>query len=229
MHSSLSLAGKRLDFTQALHASTKRDYIARVVEHDKAESATVAGRFGGEYWDGDRRFGYGGYQYDGRWRPLAEKLAAHYGLTAGDHVLDIGCGKGYLLFELTMAVPGVTISGIDISAYAIENAKPETRNALVQGSADRLPHADASVDLVISLGTLHNLPLAQLWAALEEIERVGKGNRKYVMVESFRNEREKVDLLYWQLTCKSFYSVDDWLWLYTKTSYRGDYDFIFFT
>ena len=87
--------GERIEFAQALHAGTKRDYIARVVEHDKAASALIASRFDAEYWDGDRRYGYGGYRYDGRWRELAEKLAQRYGLQAGQRVLDVGCGKGF--------------------------------------------------------------------------------------------------------------------------------------
>ena len=229
MHSTTPPTGSRLDFAQTLHESTKRNYVARVVDSDKAESAVVAGRFDAEYWDGDRRFGYGGYHYDGRWRALAKTLVAHYGLSADDHVLDIGCGKGYLLFELRTALPGLRISGLDISPYAIRNAKPEVRDVLTRGTAAHLPYADASADLILSLGTLHNLVIEDLWSALEEIERVGKGNRKYVMVESYRNEREKANLLYWQLTCRSFYSVDDWVWLYRKVGYRGDYDFIFFT
>ncbi len=223
-----TLAGHRLDLVQSLHASTKRDYRARVLEHDKAECAEVAGRFGEEYWDGERQFGYGGYRYDGRWRPLAQALADRYGLTAASRVLDVGCGKGYLIYELTQIVPGITVQGLDVSAYAIEHAKDEVRDRLVVGHAARLPYDAGSFDLVVSLGTLHNLPLGELWSALEEIERVGR-DAKYVMVESYRDENEKMNLLYWQLTCKSFYSVEDWEWLYRRAGYRGDYGFIFFT
>jgi SAM-dependent methyltransferase len=229
MRTSTPTLGRQLDFAQTLHASTKRDYIARVVEHDKADSAAIAGRFDAEYWDGDRRFGYGGYRYDGRWRGLAQRLADEYALAPGHNVLDIGCGKGFLLYELGQVVPGLRVNGLDISRYAIENAKPEIRSAITLGTAAHLPYPDASFDFVLSLGTLHNLAVEQLWSALEEIERVSRGSRKYVMVESYRNEREKANLLFWQLTCKSFYSVADWQWLYKKAGYRGDYDFIFFT
>ena len=217
---------ERIDFIQALHASTKRDYVARVVENDKAACAEVASKFGEDYWDGDRRYGYGGYQYDGRWRPIAERMAAHYGLRSGMKILDVGCGKGYLLYEFTQVVPGIEVSGIDISAYGIEHAKPEIKPFLRVHDAAELAFADDSFDLVVSLGTLHNLQLAKLWTAVADIERVGR--RKYIMVESYRNEREKANLLYWQLTCKSFYSVDDWAWLYKKIGYGGDYGFIFF-
>ncbi|MBT5373838.1 MAG: methyltransferase domain-containing protein, partial [Rhodospirillaceae bacterium] len=117
---------KQIDFIQQLHSGTKRDYLARVMEADKAECAEIAKKWGRDYWDGDRKYGYGGYSYDGRWRPIAEKMAAHYGLKAGDRILDIGCGKGFLLYEFTQAMPGVEIAGIDISEYAIENAKEES-------------------------------------------------------------------------------------------------------
>lgn len=220
--------GRRVDFTQHVHASTARDYVARVVEHDKAESAAVASRFDGEYWDGDRRYGYGGYRYDGRWLPVAKALAEFYGLRPGSRVLDVGCGKGYLIYELTRAVPGLEVAGLDVSAYALAHAKPEIAAQLQLGTAAQLPFEDDAFDLVLSLGTLHNLGVADLFASLREIARVAKTDA-YVMVESYRDEREKANLLYWQLTCRSFYAVEDWEWIYRETGYRGDYGFIFFT
>ena len=219
---------EQIDLIQTLHTSTKRDYVARVVEADKAECATVAKRFDREYWDGERKFGYGGYRYDGRWRPIAESMARHYGLTAGMKVLDVGCGKGFLLHEFTQVVPGIEVAGIDISAYAVANAKEEVSPFLTVGKAQDLPYADAAFDFVVSLGTLHNLILPDLVSALRQIERVGRGARKYVMVESYRNEREKANLLYWQLTCESFFSPDEWRYVFGLAGYSGDYGFIYF-
>lgn len=220
--------GRRIDFTEHLHGGTKRDYVARVVEHDKADSAAVAMRYGAEYWDGDRRFGYGGYRYDGRWLPVAQAIAKHYNLQAGNSVLDVGCGKGFLLYELTRVVSGLVVAGLDVSAYALANAKAEMAGHLTEGTAAAMPYADASFDLVISLGTLHNLGVGDLFTALDEITRVSRRDA-YVMVESYRDEQEKANLLYWQLTCRSFYSVEDWEWIYQRSGYRGDYGFIFFT
>lgn len=219
--------GERIDFTQTLHSSTKRDYVARVVEYDKAVCAEIASRFGQEYWDGERQYGYGGYSYDGRWRPIAERMSEYYQLKPGMRVLDVGCGKGYLLYEFTQVVPGLEVAGIDISAYGIEHAKEEVRSSLIVGGAEKLPFGDGEFDLVVSLGTLHNLGIEDLWSAVSEIERVSR-NHKYIMIESYRNQREKANLLYWQLTCKSFYSVEDWEWLYRKIGFSGDYGFIFF-
>jgi protein-L-isoaspartate(D-aspartate) O-methyltransferase len=215
------------DFISDVHNRTKRDYVQRVIEHDKADCAEVAGRFGQEYWDGDRRYGYGGFHYDGRWLPVAQKLAAHYGIKAGDRILDIGCGKGFLLYEFTQAVPGVEVTGLDISHYAIEHAKPEIQPHLHVGTAEDLPFADRTFDLVLSLNVFHNLKVMNLYAALGEMERVARGG-KYVVVESFRNEREKANLLYWQLTCRSFYGVDEWAWVMERAGFTGDFGCIFF-
>lgn len=216
-----------IDFVSELHKKTKRDYVGRVISDSKAECAIIAKKYDEDYWDGDRKYGYGGYHYDGRWRVVAEKIAKHYNLTAGQKVLDVGCGKAHLLYELTQVVPGIIVKGIDISKYAIEHAKEEVKDFLSEGMAQELPFEDNSFDLVISLTTLHNLKVFDLKKAIMEIERVSKNN-SYIMVESYRNDMEEVNMLYWQLTCASYYSVDEWEWLYREWGYTGDYSFIFF-
>lgn len=218
----------QIDFLQDMHGKTKRDYVARVTQFDKAECSTVAKRFGAEYWDGPRQYGYGGYRYDGRWRPLADRLAAHYAIKPGERVLDVGCGKGFLLHEIAQSVPGVEVFGLDISDYGVANAKPEVKPHLVVGNAKALPFAAASFDVVISLGTLHNLRVEDSIPAFAELERVGRGQRKYVMVESFRNERERANLMYWQLTCESVLAPSTWAWMMDQAGYRGDHGFIYF-
>lgn len=216
-----------VDFLTSVHTRTRRDYRQRVLEYDKAECAEVAIRFDRDYWDGDRRFGYGGYHYDGRWRTVAEAFVQHYGLKPGSRVLDVGCGKAFLLYELTQVVPGLIAVGLDKSGYAIANAKEEVRPCLREGDAARLPFEDQSFDFVYSITTLHNLLLPDLWSALQEMERVSRGG-KYVCVEAYRNEREKVNLMYWQLTCRAFHTPEEWTWLFDRAGYTGDHSFIFF-
>ncbi len=216
-----------VDFLTPLHTKTERDYLGRVNQHPKAECAQIARQFGQDYWDGDRRFGYGGMKYDGRWFPVAQKMAEHYGLKAGNRVLDVGCGKAFLLYELTRAVPGLEVHGVDISPYAVEHSKEEVRPFLQVGQAQKLPYEDNSFDLVFSLTTLHNLYIFDLFAALKEIERVGRDHR-YIAVESYRNEVEKANLLYWQLTCECFYTPQEWNWIYQQAGYTGDYSYIYF-
>lgn len=216
-----------INFLTSLHTSTKRDYVQRVVEHDKGECADVAKQWGYDYWDGDRRYGYGGYHYDGRWRAVADAIAQHYGLKAGDKVLDVGCGKAFLLYELTQSVPGLKVSGIDVSEYGLKHAKEEVRPFLQAASAQNLPFPDHEFDLVLSINTFHNLKNYELWSAFSEMQRVGK-DAKYVCVESYRSEHEKANLLYWQLTCATFYSPEEWKWFATQAGYEGDFGFIYF-
>lgn len=216
-----------IDFITRVHTSTKRDYLERVVEHDKAECAEVAGRFGEEYWDGDRRYGFGGYHYDGRWNVVAQAMADHYGLQPGTRILDIGCGKAFLLYEFTQVVPEARVQGIDVSAYGIENAKEEVKPFLQVGNANSLPYEDDSFDFIVSINTFHNLYNYDLHAALKEMQRVSRG-AAYLTVESYRTEREKVNLMYWQLTCRAFMTPEEWQWAFKQAGYTGDWGFIYF-
>jgi len=218
-----------IDLMSPLHKATTRDYLARVndPEYPKARAAELAKQWGYDYWDGDRRINYGGYKYiPGRWAPVAKMMIQHYELKAGSKVLDVGCGKGFQMFELTQVLPGLEVHGLDISTYAIEHAHADIKHLIRQGSAAKLPFSDQEFDLVFSINTLHNLPNRELDAALREMERVGK--HKYLCVESYRNETEKANLLYWQVTCEQFNSPDDWAWWFDVTGFSGDFSFIYF-
>ena len=218
------------DFMSVLHKATQRDYLARVndAEYPKAKAATLAKQWGHDYWDGDRRICYGGYKYmEGRLEKVARALAEHYGLKAGDKILDVGCGKGFLLYDFTKVIPGLELHGIDISEYAVSHAKEEIRDKIQVGNATSLPYPDHYFDLVISITTLHNLHNYDLDKALREIERVGKKN-KYICVESYRNETEKANLLYWQVTCEAFCTPEEWNWWFKHTGYSGDHSLIYF-
>jgi ubiquinone/menaquinone biosynthesis C-methylase UbiE len=216
------------EFVSLIHKSTKRDYLARVTACDKAEVAERALRWDYDYWDGSRETGYGGYRYDGRWRKVADALVAAYDVRPGDRILDVGAGKGFLLHDLREAVPGIDIAGIDISAYAIEHAMPSVKPGLMlRSAAETLPFSDDHFDLVISITTLHNLYIHHMFTAFREIERVGKKN-KFIVVEAYQTERQKMNLLYWQLTCRAFHTPEEWEWIMQQTGYTGDHEFIFF-
>ena len=215
-----------LNIVNQLHRRTARDYVGRMCG-DKVHCSVVARRFDRDYWDGDRRYGYGGYKYDGRWAVVAKQLVETYGLQDGAKILDVGCGRGFLLHEFTRLLPNCTIAGFDVSEYAIATAKDEVRDKLfIHRAQDALPFADQAFDLVISLNALHNLPPQQVVAALQEMERVGK--QKYLVVESFRDAEELFNLQCWALTCESFFRPETWLWIYDLAGYTGDYEYIYF-
>jgi len=219
--------GKLVNITTALHESSNREYLPRMVD-DKANCMIIAKQYEKDYWDGDRRYGYGGYSYmPGRWKPVAEALIQNYSLTNESSVLDVGCGKGYLLFELKLLLPGLRVAGLDISEHGLADAPKEIKDSLIKHRAqDNYSFENNEFDLVISLGCFHNLRLFDLEKALAETERVGK--QGYVMLESYRNELELFNLQCWALTCESFFDHKEWPWIYEHFGYTGDYEFIYF-
>jgi ubiquinone/menaquinone biosynthesis C-methylase UbiE len=218
--------GRLMNIVTPLHKRTKRDYLARMVD-DKVHCMVKAKEYELDYWDGDRRYGYGGYRYDGRWKPVAEQLVATYGLRPGAKILDVGCGKAHLLFELKQLLPGSECVGFDVSRHGLADAPEGIRQSLFHYRAqDAYPFGDGYFDLVISLGCLHNLRVFELKTALGEIQRVGKS--RYVMLESYRNELEMFNLECWALTAESLFDTAEWIWLYQHFGYTGDYEFIYF-
>tara|TARA_B100000886_G_scaffold335824_1_gene293531 strand:- start:33352 stop:34023 length:672 start_codon:yes stop_codon:yes gene_type:complete len=219
-----------IDFMSSLHKSTKRDYLKRVNDpiYPKHKAAELAKKFDYDYWDGDRRVCYGGYKYlEGRWEKVAKRMAEFYKLPQKAKILDVGCGKGYLLYDFLKVIPDADIYGLDVSKYAVENSKQEIRENLIVGNASDLPYEDNFFDLVISINTLHCLEAPNLFKSIKEIERVGKSN-KYICVESYRNELEKTNLLYWQVSCEAFNTPAEWLWWFNLVGYSGDYSYIYF-
>lgn len=212
---------QEMNFLQSLHSSTKRDYLARMNSY-KPECMRVAKQFCADYWDGDRKYGYGGYKYDGRWAFIARIMTRHYDLGKGQLILDIGCGKGHLLHEINAI--GFECAGIDISIYAHENCKDEFR----LGNCTKLPWPKEYFNFVYSINVLHNLGYKDLKKSIQEMVRVTK-NKSYICVESYCNEEELCNLQCWALTCKSFYSPDDWLQIFEDNGYKGDYEFITFS
>lgn len=214
-------------FFNTLHTSTHRDHLARMND-DKVHCMEVARQFGKDFFDGERRYGFGGYHYDGRWRPVAQAMAKAYDLKPGARILEVGCGKGYLLYEFTQSVLNATVQGFDISAYAIGHAKPEIKDHLFVHKAEETPwpFVDNEFDLVYSIAALHNLPIYDLAKALPEMNRVAR--HAYLCVEAYRNEQELFNMQCWALTCNAFFSEHEWLWLYEHFGYSGDHEFIYF-
>jgi len=215
-----------LNVITPLHKKTKREYLSRM-NNDKIKCMKIARKYDKDFWDGDRKFGYGGYKYDGRQGIIAEKLIEQYDLKEDAKILDVGCGKGFLLYEFKRLLPKSEVIGFDISKYAIENAEKEVKsNLFIHNAKDRYPFKNKNFDLAISITTLHNLPIEELKKSLREMQRVAKN--KYLVVESFRNEEELFNLQCWALTCNSFFTPKDWTYIFKDSNYTGDYEFIYF-
>jgi len=221
------IVGKLLKLITPLHKSTKRNYLKRMMEN-KVKCMVESKKYGFNYWDGKRKYGYGGYRYiPNRWTNIAKKIIKKYKLNNNSKILDVGCGKGFLLYEIKLLLPRIKMRGFDVSRYGISKSmKLVKKNLFVHKAQNKYPFKKKEFDLVISIGCLHNLEVNDLKKAIKEISRVAK--KALILIESYRNEVELFNLQCWALTCNSFFSSKEWKWLFKEFDYRGDYEFIYF-
>ncbi len=204
------------------YPKSKRDISLRANKKTE-EVRKIAREFGKEFFDGDRNNGYGGFYYNKKfWSPVIPTLQKYWNLSSDSSILDVGCAKGFMLYDIVKLIPGIRVSGIDISKYAIENSMPEMRNFLMVGDAKKLPYPDKSFDIVISINTVHNLDKEDCAKALLEINRVSKKN-SFITVDAYRNDEEKKKMIDWNLTAKTIMSVSDWKNFFLDVGYKGDY------
>ena len=204
------------------YPKTKRNIKERGATKTE-EDRRIASRFGKEFFDGDRRHGYGGYYYNPRfWQPVIPTFQKYFGLTSSNSVFDVGCAKGFMLHDMAELIPGITVKGVDISEYAIKHAIEDMKPHVQVGNANRLPFVDNSFDVVISINTIHNLEQKECLQALKEIERVMKG-KSFITVDAYRTDEEKELMLAWNLTARTFMHVNEWKMFFAEAGYTGDY------
>jgi len=189
------------------------------------EDRRISKQFGFDYFDGDRRYGYGGFNYHPRfWTDTVRLFRDHYDLPGDASILDIGCAKGFMLTDFQKLLPRARLAGIDLSSYAVERAQPEVKAFIQEGNAKHLPFPDQSFDLVIAINTLHNLKRAECIQALREVERV-KRRHAFVMVDGWRNDEERAAMHAWVLTAETMMHADEWRQVFAEAGYTGDYNF----
>jgi len=204
------------------YPKSNRDIDARAEEKTE-EDREIARRFGREFFDGERKTGYGGFSYNPRyWSPVDPDFIEHFSLKPHDSLLDVGCAKGFMLNDFLGAIPELEVVGVDISDYAVENSLVSVCERLHVASAVSLPFPDKQFDVVISINTIHNLDLEDCKTALQEIERVSRRG-SFITVDAFRNEVERERMMKWNLTAKTILSVDDWKQLFNDVGFSGDY------
>jgi ubiquinone/menaquinone biosynthesis C-methylase UbiE len=217
---------QQADLLRAL-PKPKRNIEKRAAAKDPSVIA-VAKQYGEMYWDGPREYGYGGYRYDGRWRPVARDVISYFALKPGMRVLDVGCGKGFLVHDLMLEMPGLHAFGLDISLYALHRCPHGIAGRVLFGSADALPFPDASFDCVLSLNTIHNLSRARAVRAMAEIQRLS-GGRAFVQVDSYLTPSQREIFESWVLTAEFHDYPDGWLRVFAEAGYSGDFDWTIIT
>lgn len=199
----------------------KRNIEKRSEAKDPAVVA-IAKQYGEMYWDGPREYGYGGYRYDGRWRSVARDMIRHFQLSAGMRVLDVGCGKGFLVKDLMLECPGLEVFGLDISRYALMQCEQEVIGRLHLGTAENMPFPDGSFDCVISLNTIHNFSRSRAVGVMKEIQRLSNG-KAFVQVDSYFTSKQKEIFESWVLTAEFHDYPEGWLKVFNEGGYTGDY------
>ena len=196
---------------------------ALVTEIDRA----IARKFDVEYFDKDRLTGYGGYSYNPKfWTETVAHIKDFYNLNNDSKILDVGCAKGFMMHDFSLLLPKAEIVGVDISNYAIDNCIESMKDVISYANANNLPFEDDYFDLVISINTIHNLPLIDCKEALREISRVSKKDA-FIMNDAWRNPKEKDSMLKWNLTALTYMGTDDWKLLFKDVGYEGDYYWFF--
>jgi SAM-dependent methyltransferase len=204
------------------YPKAKRDLNVRLQSKTEADR-TIARKFEKDFFDGDRRHGYGGFSYNPRfWEPVIPTFKEHWNITQENSILDVGCAKGFMLHDFSEIISGIKIAGVDISEYAIENSLESVRSNLKVADAKNLPYLDNSFDYVISINTIHNLERDECKKALQEIERVAKKG-SFITVDAYRNDEEKERMYAWNLTAKTIMSVNEWIDFFQEAGYTGDY------
>ena len=204
------------------YPKTKRNTEERFKSKSK-EDIIIARKFDKDFFDGDRKHGYGGYHYNSKyWKNVIPDFIEYYNLNDNSSILDVGCGKGFMLYEFKKYLPYIKIKGIDISEYAIKNSKEEVKNFLDIGNAIDLPYPDNSFDCVVSIATIHNLNRKECGKSLREIERVSKKN-SFITVDAYSNLEEKKLMEQWNLTALTVMHTDEWKIFFQEQGYTGDY------
>ena len=208
------------------HEKTKRNYLKRMI-NNKIEIMKISKKYGREYWDGKRGYGYGGYKYDGRWVSIAKKLIKKYKLNSNSKILDIGCGKGFLVYDLSKLLNSQNVYGIDLSHYAIRKSMKEIKHKLkVFDARKNLNFNKNEFDLIISINLIHNFTIYEIKKFLKKICHISKNS--YITTESYKNDKELFNLQCWALTCVSFFSATEWKWVFKENKYFRDYELIYF-
>ena len=180
--------------------------------------------YGYNYWDNpEYGVGYGGYSYDGRYGNSADRMIEHYHLTPGVKVLEIGCAKGFVLYEFHKR--GMDVSGIDLSQYAIEHSMEDVRPHIVYGSGEALPWPDDTFDFVYSKETLPHLTESQLRLAVVEAKRVCKTDNIIFEIQVSNHERGQELVKEWDETHLTIHSADWWRSFLGELGFTGQANF----
>ena len=188
------------------------------------ENKFIAWKLDKEYYDGKRINGYGGFYYDGRWKILLKKIIRIYKLNKKLKVLEIGCKKGFLLYDLSLLIPGIKLYGIENHKYPLTKIKKSFKKKIYN-----LPYYELKAfknkefDLVIAFNSIYMQNLGDIIKTLKEIKRVS--SHSYISLASYTNRADREKFLDWTLLGTTILKKKEWKTIFDLIGYTGDYYF----
>jgi ubiquinone/menaquinone biosynthesis C-methylase UbiE len=211
--------GKHIDIG---YFNNKLKIRSKVANKRNIINKIEAWELGREYYDGKRINGYGGFKYDGRWLKLLPKIIKKYKLNKNSKFLDLGCKKGFLLKDLNSLVPGIKSYGLENHEYPLKKIK-KLKSKIIMSDYYNLPYKDKYFDFVIAFNSIYMQSLGDVIKTLKEINRVSKNS--YIVLASGEDEKEIQKFYKWTLIGTTIQLKKDWIKLFKKIGYKGDYYF----
>ena len=206
-----------------------KDYPNKISRKFPKNFRTIANRIIATYkdkrfYDGSRNNGYGGYNNDGRWTPVAKKIFKHYNLKSNSKILQIGCDKGFLLESIKELYPKSTVYGIENSKYPIKCSNKKIKKLIKFNNYNKIPFKKNYFDFIIAIGPVYSLNLVDAIKCLKEIKRVGKG-KSFITLGAYKNYKDLNLFMNWTLLGSTILTKHEWKKVLEHTKYTGDYKF----
>ena len=178
--------------------------------------------FGYDYFDNPKSGrGYRGYVYTGRYYETAKKIIDHYKLKPNSKILEIGCAKGYLLYEFFKLKMDVV--GYDISRYAVDNCIEELKEMIFLGRVNDINENDNIYDLAIAKEVLSHMAIDDILFTINKLQNISKNI--YLVLQTVSEKKKANDMQSWDCTYKTMMIKKDWEKVLSSCGFHGDYQF----
>ena len=188
------------------------------------ENKIIATYRGKDFFDGDRKNGYGGYIYDGRWKKYAKKIIKEYKLNNKSKVLHINSEKGFILNDIKEYLPKIEVIGTETSEYAIKKTMKNIKKNIYLSEPTKLPFKNNYFDFVLAIGVVYGLSLTNAIKCLKEINRVTK-NFSFINLGSYNDKKDLELFNKWSLLGVTLLKEKEWVKVLKHVNYKGDYYF----
>lgn len=216
---------KQLDIfgsSQPRSASAREKLIA-ARQHDGPESKDFMS-YGYDYFDNcNYGIGYGGYSYDGRYARSVGLIVKEFGLSPGTTIFEVGCAKGFILYEFFKQ--GYHVQGVDLSEYATANAPSEISKKISCASSTDLAFANDSFDFSFSKEMLPHLTETDIDKTVRELMRVTKGNRIFLEIQVATSDSSSELIRKWDDTHRTIRKSAWWLQKLNQLDFDGTVNF----